>query len=93
MENNTNSAKKWKTIAIAAILVAVIALGSLFVTMTKSGAGAQTPAATQANTEAQTEAQGAAETEAEATTEAQTEAQPAAEAEVKTVDADEMLIL
>ena len=93
MENNTNSAKKWKTIAIAAILVAVIALGSLFVTMTKSGAGAQTPAATQANTEAQTEAQGAAETEAEATTEAQTEAQPAAEAEVKTVDANEMLNL
>ena len=43
MENNTNSAKKWKTIAIAAILVAVIALGSLFVTMTKAGAGAQTP--------------------------------------------------
>ena len=71
MENNTNSAKKWKTIAIAAILVAVIALGSLFVTMTKAGAGAQTPAATQTTAEAQ----------------------PAAEAEVKTVDANEMLNL
>ena len=76
MENNTNSAKKWKTIAIAAILVAVIALGSLFVTMTKAGAGAQTPAATQTTAEAQTEAQGAAETETAAegdTTVSQTE--------------------
>ena len=102
MENNTNSAKKWKTIAIAAILVAVIALGSLFVTMTKAGAGAQTPAATQTTAEAQTEAQGAAETETEAATEtqaaeAQTEAEPAAEpaaeAEVQAVDANEMLNL
>ena len=101
MENNTNSAKKWKTIAIAAILVAVIAR-SLFVTMTKAGAGAQTPAATQTTAEAQTEAQGAAETETEAATEtqaaeAQTEAEPAAEpaaeAEVQAVDANEMLNL
>ena len=81
--------KKWKTIAIAAILVAVISLGGLCYTMVRSGA-AQTGTQAAPAVE-QTAAAGNETAEGEQTAPAADEA--AAETQTNAIDANEMLSL
>ena len=70
METNTNEVKKWKTVAIAAILCAVIAISSVVVMAGKArgtaqAGGTETEAAAAAAAAA-TETEAAAENTAEA---------------------------
>ena len=81
--------KKWKTIAIAAILVAVISLGGLCYTMVRSGA-AQTGTQAAPAVE-QTAAAGNETAEGEQTAPAADET--AAETQTNAIDANEMLSL
>ena len=53
METHMNVIKKWQTIAIASILVAVISLGGLLYTVARAGSAPEVPAAASAATEAE----------------------------------------
>ena len=53
METHMNVIKKWQTIAIASILVAVISLGGLLYTVARAGSAPEVPAAAPAATEAE----------------------------------------
>ena len=81
--------KKWKTIAIASILVAVISLGGLCYTVVRSGS-AKTGTQAAPSTE-QTAAAGEQAATGEQT--AAAAEQTSAETQVKAVDANEMLSL
>ena len=98
MEALTKEVKKWKTVAIASILVAVIAIIAVATSLGRSGSAQ--PADTTAKAEAVTETAGSEKAEADAAGSGQAEADAAenteavaenTEAAAKAIDANEML--